>query len=158
MAGDKAHRYVASTGNQRIECWWSSLRRSRTSWWINFFKNLSGKTALPTITNAGGFNEILQKDFDFFIIHWNTHYIRQSRHDTVGLNLFFLPVHFGGEYQIQAVTDEQVAVIATHCKEVTEDSDFISYFNYVIVTQQLAKPITWREALDLFNNLLTFAD
>ena len=74
------------------------------------------------------------------------------------MNLFFLPEYFGGEDQIQAVTDEQMAVIATQCKEVIKDSDFISYFNYVIVTQLLAKPNTWREALDLYNNLLTFAD
>ena len=26
LAGEKSHRYVASTANQRIECWWSSLR------------------------------------------------------------------------------------------------------------------------------------
>ena len=26
LAGEKSHRYVESTANQRIECWWSSLR------------------------------------------------------------------------------------------------------------------------------------
>lgn len=40
-AGKKAHRYVGATANQRIECWWSIFRRSCTSWWINFFRDLS---------------------------------------------------------------------------------------------------------------------
>ena len=38
LAGDRAHRYGPSTGNQRIECWWSHLTR-----WINFFKDLSDR-------------------------------------------------------------------------------------------------------------------
>ena len=35
-----SHKYVPSTRNQRIECWWSYLRKSRTTWWINLFKDL----------------------------------------------------------------------------------------------------------------------
>ena len=40
LAGEKSHRYCPSTGNQRIEAWWAYLRRSRLTWWINFFKDL----------------------------------------------------------------------------------------------------------------------
>ncbi|CAB3992060.1 Hypothetical predicted protein, partial [Paramuricea clavata] len=104
FAGEKAHRYVASTANQRIECWWSSLRRSRTSWWINFFKDLSERGVYISGNIYHNeclwfcFNEILQQDLDFFRVHWNTHYIRQSRHDTIAGKpdeLFFLPETFG---------------------------------------------------------------
>ena len=35
-----SHHYVPSPRNQRIEAWWSYFRRSRNSWWINFFKDL----------------------------------------------------------------------------------------------------------------------
>ena len=35
LAGEKLHRYGTSTTNQRIEAWWSYLRRSNTTWWIN---------------------------------------------------------------------------------------------------------------------------
>ena len=38
-AGTKAHIYGSSHSNQRIECWWSSFRKSRSNWWINFFKD-----------------------------------------------------------------------------------------------------------------------
>lgn len=37
---DDAHCYCSSPRNQRIEGFWSSLRRSRTTWWINFFRDL----------------------------------------------------------------------------------------------------------------------
>lgn len=39
-AGCKAHNYVKSTSNQRIECFWSSFRKHRSSWWIDLFSDL----------------------------------------------------------------------------------------------------------------------
>lgn len=35
-----AHSYGKSTANQRIEGWWFYLHRSRSTWWINLFKDL----------------------------------------------------------------------------------------------------------------------
>lgn len=35
-----AHRYRSSPANQRIESWWSFLRKSRSNWWMNFFKDM----------------------------------------------------------------------------------------------------------------------
>ena len=40
LADEKAHHYGLSAGNQQIEAWWSYFRRSRLTWWINFFKDL----------------------------------------------------------------------------------------------------------------------
>ena len=40
-AAEKAHRYGSSPANQRIEGWWSFLKRSNSSWWISFFKDMS---------------------------------------------------------------------------------------------------------------------
>ena len=165
LAGEKAHRYVASTANQRIECWWSSLRRSRTSWWINFFKDLSERGVYISGNIYHNeclwfcFNEILQQDLDFFRVHWNTHYIRQSRHDTIAGKpdeLFFLPETFGGEDQMQPVTDAQLEVVASHCEEPIVDNDYQSYFNYVVDLQQLAKSRNWKECLNLFEHLLNY--
>ena len=54
------------------------------------------------------FNEILQRDLDFFRTHWNTHRIRQSRNETVAGKpdeLFFLSERFGGEDHLQPVTE-----------------------------------------------------
>ena len=165
LAGEKSHRYVASTANQRIECWWSSLRRSRTSWWINFFKDLSDNGVYINGDMYHDeclwfcFNEILQQDLDFFRIHWNTHRIRQSRHDTVAGRpdeLFFMPESFGGEDQMQPVTDAQLEVVASHCEEPIVDNDYHSYFTYVVDLQRLAKPRNWKECLHLFEHLIRF--
>ena len=42
-------QYVRSTSNQRIESWWSFLRRyGGANWWINYFKDLR---------DNGGFND-----------------------------------------------------------------------------------------------------
>ena len=35
-----SHLYGTSQQNQRIESWWSFLRKSKTSWWMNFFEDL----------------------------------------------------------------------------------------------------------------------
>ena len=39
-SGAKAHKYVPSTNYQRIECFWSSFRKFRAGWWIDFLNDL----------------------------------------------------------------------------------------------------------------------
>ena len=40
QSGINAHRYGSSHSNQRIEAWWAYLRRSWSSCWIDFFKDM----------------------------------------------------------------------------------------------------------------------
>ena len=35
-----AHKYGSLPANQRIEGWSAFYRRNRSTWWINFFKDL----------------------------------------------------------------------------------------------------------------------
>ena len=37
FAGEKSFMYGKSTSNQRIESWWSQLRKSKTDWWMEYF-------------------------------------------------------------------------------------------------------------------------
>ena len=98
----EAHSFGQSTSNQRIEGWWSFYRRNRSTWWINLFKNFCW--ALVRKWNRYGtfvvlFFKLTQKDVDMVKQHWNTHYIRKSRHDTVSGRpdeLFFIPESHGG--------------------------------------------------------------
>ena len=108
LAGEKAHRYGPSKSNQRIECFWSFLRRSRMSWWMNFFKDLNDNCALILASAMHKeniwfcFNHIIQTDLDFVKLH----YIRPSRHETTTGRpdeLFFLPEGSGGPNQLQPV-------------------------------------------------------
>ena len=40
LSGTESFMYGRSVANQRIEAWWSFLRKSETGWWINFFRDL----------------------------------------------------------------------------------------------------------------------
>ena len=40
QSGINAHRCRSSYSNQCIEAWWTYLRRSWSSWWIDFFKDM----------------------------------------------------------------------------------------------------------------------
>lgn len=94
-----------------------TFEKSRTTWWINFFKDLVDRGVfLPGNIYHNEcirfcFNELLQHDLDFVVLHWNTHYIQQSRHDTVpgrSDELFFLPERSGGENHLQYTTPQQL--------------------------------------------------
>ena len=58
------------------------------------------------------FADLIQQDLYFVKIHWNTHYIRQSRHDTVlpgkPDELYFLPENFGVLDLLQPVSPEKL--------------------------------------------------
>ena len=85
----KAHMYGRSTVNQRIEGWWSYLRRNRSTWWINFFKELietgdftpGNKVEMECLWYC--FSGVIQQDLDFVMEHWNTHTIQPSSYDTI---------------------------------------------------------------------------
>ena len=79
------------------------------------------------------FAELIQQDLDFVKIHWNTHYIGQSRRDTVPRKpdeLYFLPENFGASDLLQPVSPE------ARMKYKTTDSmnDFQEYFNHFFVS------------------------
>ena len=103
--GENAHRYGSSPSNQRIESWWSFFRRSRSNWWINYFKRLVQDGILQLGNELHMeclwfcFLTVLQNELIETVEHWNTHYIRPSRYDTVpGVPnvLYFLPELSGG--------------------------------------------------------------
>lgn len=95
-----SHRYVPSPRNQRIEAWWSQLRKSCSTWWINFFKDLVEQRTVDLTSEMEveclwfSFSGLLQKVLDEMKEHWNTHQIRGSRHDTISGrpdSLYYLP-------------------------------------------------------------------
>ena len=99
------HTYVPSPRNQRIEGWWSYFRRSRTTWWINFFKDLEEQGLYNQAVEVESeclwfcFAALLQQDIDQVREHWNTHAIRRSRFDTIAGwpdSLYYLTESDGG--------------------------------------------------------------
>ena len=79
----------SSPANQRIEGWWSFYRRNRSTWWINFFKDLIDRDLFHPGNQLEEealwycFSGVLQKDLDLVREPWNTHRIRDSKHDTL---------------------------------------------------------------------------
>ena len=113
FAGINAHKYGSSHSNQRIENWWSFPCCSRSSWWINFFKhqveigNIDTSDKLQMECLWFCISDLLQRDFDQVKVHWNTHYVRRSRFDTVEGRpdeLYHLPYKFGGSQFLQNVS------------------------------------------------------
>ncbi|CAB4012657.1 Hypothetical predicted protein [Paramuricea clavata] len=143
-AGEIAHRYGTSPSNQRIECWWSYLRKNRSNWWINFLKDL-----------------VEAEDLSSVQLHWNSHYIRKSRFDTISGRpdeLYFLPDCSGGRNYIKSVTDEQFDDMSQYCHEYNEDNLYKEYFGEIFEQLHLGEPTNWRECLDLYNRLCEIAE
>ena len=161
-----AHKYVPSTRNQRVEGWWSHLRRSRTTWWINFFKRLEeGKFNKCNVVESEClwfcFASLLQSDLDQMKEYWNTHPIRRSRHYTVSGRpdlLYHAPESKGGTGGlILPVTNEKIEYVKSHLIAPAETNEYQEYFEYVMTTCHLRKPDNWRESLALYQTLLDYA-
>ena len=65
------------------------IRRSKANWWINVFKDLMECEVFTPGNDLEMeclwfcFSNLIQQDLDHVKDHWNTHYIRRSRYDTV---------------------------------------------------------------------------
>lgn len=167
FAGEKSHIYGSSTSNQRIECWWSSLMRSRLSWWINFFKDLKdqGSFLQGNILHEEAlwfcFAEIIQKELDFVAIHWNTHYIRKSRHDTIAGKpdeLYFLPEMTSTADQLHEVSHDKIEEAKLKCTSSETTNDYQEYFIHVLSLLGMRKPNHWKEASHLYSYLIENAE
>ena len=74
-----AHKYGFSIANQRVESWWSSMRRSYTGWLIDFFKGKIAEDRFVTGNHLHkeialfSFSNMLQRDLSELRMLWNTH-------------------------------------------------------------------------------------
>ena len=161
------YRYGDSKRNQRIEAWWSCFKKSRSSWWINLFKDLmdSGQFESGNILHKECiwfcFCDILQKDLNYTKTLWNNHYIRSSRHETVPGRpdeLYYLPERCNSEDQKQHVSADKIQEISQHVAVEDEPNDFQNYFEYVCTSEGLDKPSDWKSALNLYTILKQIAE
>ena len=79
---EDAHRYETSVSNQRIEDWWSHMRKGFTNWLIEFFKDLVNENIFipgnQTHLECSWFvfSSLLQTELDEFSCYWNSDCIR----------------------------------------------------------------------------------
>lgn len=107
-------------------------------------------------------SSLLQKELDEIREHWNSHYIRWSRHDTVAGRpdvLYHLPESFGAANCIKPVTKVQIEDMFQHCADAKEhDNDYQEYFNYICNNElRVLLSKNWRDSAQLYEQLLTIA-
>ncbi len=167
-AADKSHQYGTSTRNQRIENWWSHLRKMRTHWWINFFKDMCSSGVLNIDNELEKeclwfcFHGVLSDDLHKVQASWNSHHIRPSRHDTVSGCpdvLFYLPERSGGVNNLQKVSEEQIAEMELQVEAGAnnDENEYQEYFHYLMETEEMQYPTTADEAFNVFQKLMNKA-
>ena len=86
FAGVNSFLQGKSTSNQRIEAWWSLLRRGHVDFWIAYFKDLRDQGILEDHNPIHieclrlCFHDLLQAELHHTAIEWNTHNIQGNHH------------------------------------------------------------------------------
>ena len=169
LSGVKAHRYGSSHTNQRIEAWWAMLRRSWSSWWMNFFKDLIAKGILDTSNTLHleclwfSFSPVMKKALDEVKESWNCHYVRKSRHFTahgIPNELYVLPESVGAEDYGKNFNQGDLAEIESATGPADISNNQLLYQEYFLYSAEilgLEEPQDWRAALAMFKGLLEVA-
>jgi hypothetical protein len=103
--GGECFLYGKSVSNQRIEAWWSFLRKSYSSWWMNVFKDMRDSGTFDDSDPVQAeclrfsFMRLIQNELNNVAKCWNLHRIRRSS-NTESLPgkpdvLYHLPEQFG---------------------------------------------------------------
>ena len=108
------------------------------------------------------FSSLIQRDLDTVKDHWNTHFIRGSRQETVSGRpdqLFFLPeLHSAQDYK-RSVTEERCQhILENHLSVEESRNEYEEYFEHVTGETDLTPPKDWREGLDLYSHLTDLAN
>lgn len=163
FSGEQAHVFGTSPHNQRIENWWSHLKKACTNCWIQFFKDTVDERQLSLVDEYTQeclwfcFSGILQSSLDEAQMYWNTHYIRPSRHETVGGvpdALYTIPEEFGAFDCRVHVSEDKLQEIEQNCVSEEEENIFHEYFHYQMDFQELQFPGNHEEALELSQILM----
>lgn len=109
------------------------------------------------------FCTLLQNELNFVKEHWNSHYIRRSRHETVAGRpdvLYILPESYGGEENLKtSIVNEDLEYVKQNLiEEIEENNEFTEYFNYVRHECQLNLPNSWQEGITLLQTLIHHAE
>ena len=118
------------------------------------------------------FHGILQNALDEMKLYWNTHYIRRSRHETVGGvpdMLFHLPERSGGYdccvevsqakmFEMDNMEMENLEIENLEMEnEPEEENVYQEYFHYIMNEEGLRYPCNHNDAFDLFTQLINIA-
>ena len=159
--------YGSSVRNQRIESWWSLLKRSRSAWWINFFKDLCDEGSFDVSLSYHVecirfcFLGILQSELDEVNILWNTHRIREVRNSECPGGrpdvLYFSPTLTNGRdcsYNLSSSDAQSVAAFAQEQSLFGCSQEMVQLCNIIMQENGYTVPTDPRSAKVLFCNLI----
>ena len=164
LAGEKSHRYCSSPANQRIEGWRSFYRRNRSNWWISLFKDMVDYGLLH-LGNALHmeclwfcFSRLLQDDLNKVRDHWNSHKISKSAYTVLYMGyqmlcIFYLNIMHTKNVQFLFLKNRRRRWKCT-AKE-RWMALYEEYFEYVLETEGRVYPGTVKEALTLYQHIIT---
>lgn len=94
--------------------------------------------------------------------HWNSHYMRRSRYDTIAGKpdvLYYLPETVGAANHIKHVTAVQIEDMSQHLDQSQEgeDNDFQEYFKFITEHERMQTPTNWSDANQLYQQFLVIA-
>ena len=139
-------------------------RKAQSSWWINFFKDLVDHGRLNTSDDFEKnclwfcFAHLIQADLTQTCEHWNTHKIMKFRHYTIDgrpdVQYFLLEGNGGESNLIVPVEEEKKAYARNHLIENETNNEHFDYIEYIMANQGFSNSEHWREAVDLFENIV----
>ena len=158
-----------TVSNQRIEAWWSSLRKSETDWWIKFFKALrdlgqfSDANPLQVDCIRFCFSPLIQAELNRVARHWNLHKVRPSSNNESPPGrpdvLLFLPQLINtADYKTPASSDE-IEIATEMCSTNGDETvqcceEFLDLAELIMEDEGLNHPSTSDEALVLYRKLV----
>ncbi len=172
FSGEKSFLFGRSTANQRIEAWWSLLRKSCTDWWIKYFKDLrdtgvyQDDDAFHRECLKFCYMGIIQKELHGVARHWNLHRIRPStnaesppgRPDV----LYFNPEVMNTRDYSVPVNEEDLDIAAEMYSRKPEEHGCLPEFNelmqLIMQDEGLRMPSNAYEAKNLYTALLEHID
>ena len=170
-AGERSFKYGRSVSNQRIEAWWSLLRRSCTNWWMNYFKDLINQGHYDLTDNMHiecmrfTHGPIIKSELDKIKASWNSHRIRPStNHDIQARpagrpNVLYFTPNYPIENHLNVLDVDDMGIIRQLCcYSVTEDflcsSEFYELAIILMQENGIEMPNNAKEAFALFKQIL----
>ena len=168
FTGDQTSvQYAASTRNQRIETYWSRLKKFRLSWWISLFKDMEMKRLYKSDLDSHvevliyTFLPIIQREFNEFSRTWNSRHVRQSASAPGGKPdiLFSTPESVGFCKQRVEVERTDIA-IAEHTIDIDtcliwKNKDLYELLRYYCEIHSLKEPTCFEDGLDCYVKILS---
>lgn len=136
---------VSSPVNQRIEAYWSKLRRDRPGWWVSFFKDLVDRDlydpsdAVLLDCARFCFMRLIREEIRTVKQEWNQHLIFKSKNGGPSgrpNTMYFLPHLHGGTNFLKDVDLDEVSEFSSISIRTVEDfSDEFGEFATTLMAQ-----------------------